>query len=479
MLYTRDAVVVGAGPNGLTAAVELARRGFSVELFEALGSVGGGARTEELTLPGFRHDPCSAVHPLAIGSPAFRTMPLARHGLRWLHPELPMAHPFLDGSAATLARSLGETAASLGAQDAGAYRRLLGRYLGRWDTLVADFMKVPWDGLPHDPITMARFGVDALQPVAWLNRRFRGEKAAALLAGLAAHAITPPTTNSTGGIAMLFALAAHERGWPIPQGGSQSIVDALANHLRELGGEIHTGVEVRRIDELPPARAYIFDTSPTALARIAGLGGAFGSYRYGPSAFKIDYALEGPVPWTSDAARRAGTVHLGPTYREISAALNAVSKRGEAPETPFLISSQPTVVDRSRAPEGKHVFWVYGHAPNGWRGDLTEAVERQLERFAPGFRDLVLARATAGPPELAARNANYVGGDIACGAYAGLQTLLRPRLARVPYATAHPAVFLCSSATWPGPGVHGMSGHNAAKAVWRVLRRRGRTTAGR
>ncbi|MBU7600571.1 NAD(P)/FAD-dependent oxidoreductase [Streptomyces sp. P38-E01] len=473
MPWTRDVVVVGAGPNGLTAAVELARRGLSVELFEALGSIGGGARTEELTLPGYRHDPCSAVHPLAIGSPAFDTMPLARHGLHWLHPELPMAHPFPDGSAAVLSRSLGETAASLGPRDAGAYRRLIGPYVGRWETVAADFMKVPWDGLPRDPLTVARFGLDAVQPAAWLGRRFRDEKARALLSGLAAHAITPTTTNATGGIAMLFALAAHERGWPIPRGGSQSIVDALAGHLRELGGSIHTGVEVRRLDELPPAKAYVFDTSPTALARIAGLGRAYAGFRYGPSAFKIDYAMDGPMPWTSRDARRAGTVHIGPTDGEISAALRAVSTHGKAPETPFLITSQPTLIDSTRAPEGKHTFWAYGHAPSGWEGDLTEAIERQLERFAPGFRDLVLARATAGPPQLAARNANYVGGDIACGAYSGLQTLLRPRLARVPYATAHPAVFLCSSATWPGPGVHGMSGHNAAKAVWRALRRRG------
>ncbi|MBB1255302.1 NAD(P)/FAD-dependent oxidoreductase [Streptomyces sp. OF3] len=470
MPWTRDAVVVGAGPNGLTAAVELARRGLSVELFEALGTVGGGARTEELTLPGYLHDPCSAVHPLAIGSPAFTKLPLARHGLHWLQPELPMAHPFPDGSAVTLARTVGETAMSLGSRDAGAYRRLMDRFTGRWDTLAADFFKVPWDGLPRDPLMFARFGMVGVQPAAWMNLRFRDEKARALFAGLAAHAITPPTTFTTSGIAMVFALAAHERGWPVPRGGSQAISDALAGCLREAGGIIHTGVEVRRLDELPPARAYVFDTSPTALARIAGLGSAFSSFRYGPSAFKIDYALSGPVPWTAPDARRAGTVHVGPTSGEINAALHAVARARRAPDVPFLITSQPSLVDPTRAPSGRHVFWAYGHAPNGWRGDMTEAVERQLERFAPGFRDLVLARATAGPPELASRNANYVGGDIACGAYAGLQTLLRPRLARVPYATAHPAVYLCSSATWPGPGVHGMSGHNAAKAVWRRLR---------
>ncbi|HZG05352.1 MAG TPA: NAD(P)/FAD-dependent oxidoreductase [Streptomyces sp.] len=465
----RDAVVVGAGPNGLTAAVELARRGFSVELFEAMDAVGGGARTEELTLPGFRHDPCSAVHPLGVGSPAFTAMPLHRYGLEWLHPELPLAHPFPDGTAGLLARSVAETAASFGPRDAGTYRRLVTPFLGRWKALAADFLKVPWDGPPRDPVTLARFGLLGLRPVDWLARRFRDDRARALLFGLAAHAIGPPTSPATGGIALVFALAAHEVGWPLPRGGSQALSDALAAYLRDLGGVVHTGVEVRRLDELPPARAYVFDTSPTALARIAGLGDAYRRFRYGAAVFKIDYALDGPVPWASEDARRAGTVHLGPSSREIAAALRA-AVGGEQPRTPFLITAQPTLVDPARAPEGKHVFWAYGHVPRGWSGDATEAIERQIERFAPGFRDLVLARATAGPPELATRNANYVGGDIACGAFTGLQTLLRPKLARVPYATAHPAVYLCSSATWPGPGVHGMSGHNAAKAVWRRLR---------
>ncbi|MFJ8752668.1 phytoene desaturase family protein [Streptomyces sp. NPDC102441] len=464
-----DAVVVGAGPNGLTAAVELARRGFAVEVFEAGETVGGGARTEELTLPGFRHDPCSAVHPLGIGSPAFKAMPLARHGLDWLHAPLALAHPFPDGSAAVLTGSVGETAMSLGPEDAGAYRRLVAPFTGHWDTLAQDFLRTPWDGLPRDPYRWARFGLDALQPATLLSRRFRGEKARALLAGLAAHAIAPAGGLATGGIALLFALAAHENGWPVPRGGSGAISGALASFLREQGGTIRTGTEVKRLDELPPARAYVFDTSPTALARIAGLGGAYDRYRYGPSCFKIDYALSGPVPWTAEEARRAGTVHVGPSADEIDAALRA-AVAGRDPSVPFLITAQPSVVDPSRAPEGRHVFWVYGHVPASWEGDATEVIERQLERFAPGFRDLVLARAVAGPPALAVRNANYVGGDIATGAFAGLQTVLRPKLARVPYATAHPAVFLCSSATPPGPGVHGMSGHHAAKAVWRRLR---------
>lgn len=464
-----DAVVVGAGPNGLTAAAELARRGFAVEVFEAAETVGGGARTEELTLPGFRHDPCSAVHPLGIGSPAFDAMPLARHGLEWLQPRLALAHPFPDGSAAVLTRSVGESAMSLGAEDAGAYRRLVAPYTGHWDTLAADFLRTPWDGLPRDPYRWARFGLDAVQPATLLSRRFRGAKARGLIAGLAAHAIAPTSGLATSGVALMFALAAHEKGWPVPRGGSQAISDALASYLREQGGEIRTGIEVKRLDELPPARAYIFDTSPTALARIAGLGSAYSGYRYGASCFKIDYALSGPVPWTAEEARRAGTVHIGPTAGEIDAALRAAVS-GSDPSVPFLIAAQPSLVDPSRAPEGRHVFWVYGHVPAGWEGDATEVIERQLERFAPGFRDLVLARATAGPPQLALRNANYVGGDIATGAFAGLQTVIRPKLARVPYATAHPAVFLCSSATPPGPGVHGMSGHHAAKAVWRRLR---------
>ncbi|WP_232792289.1 phytoene desaturase family protein [Actinacidiphila yeochonensis] len=464
-----DAVVVGAGPNGLTAAVELARAGLSVRVYEAADTVGGGARTEELTLPGFRHDPCSAVHPFGVGSPVFAGLPLARHGLEWLHPEVPMAHPFPDGTAAVLARTVGQTAASLGPRDAPAYRRLLSPYVGHWDTVAADFFRPPWAGPPKDLYRFARFGLTGTPPVAVLARRFHDPKARALFAGLSGHAICRLTEPFTGAMAMMFALAAHERGWPVARGGSQAISDALAAHLVELGGTIATGTTVRKLDELPPARAYVFDTSPTALARIASLGGHYRGYRYGPSVYKIDYALDGPVPWTAEAARRAGTVHVGPTYTEIGDALNR-AVTGRAPQTPFLITAQPTVVDPGRAPEGKHVFWAYGHVPRGWRGDATDAVERQIERFAPGFRDLVLARCVTGPAGLAARNANYVEGDIASGAFSGLQSVLRPKLAANPYATPRPGVFLCSSATPPGPGVHGMSGHNAAKAVLRHLR---------
>ncbi|MER7640655.1 MULTISPECIES: NAD(P)/FAD-dependent oxidoreductase [unclassified Streptomyces] len=465
-----DAVVVGAGPNGLTAAVELARRGFSVAVFEARDTVGGGARTEELTLPGFRHDPCAAAHPLGVNSPAFRALPLERYGLEWLHPELPMAHPFTDGSAAVLSRSVAETAASFGPRDAGAYRRLVEPFLPKWDTLVRDFMSLPSTALPRDPVTLARFGLTGLPPSTWLTSRFRDERAKTLFAGLVGHVMAPLNGFATGAIGLVFALAAHARGWPVARGGSQSISDALAAYLKDLGGEIHTDYEVKRLDDLPPARAYVFDTSPTALAKIAGFGDYYANYRYGPGVFKVDYALDGPVPWTAKEARTAGTVQIGADSAEINTALRAASRENRAPDRPFMITVQPSVVDPTRAPAGKHVFWAYGHVPSGWTGDLTDALERQLERFAPGFRDRVLARATAGPPELAARNANYVGGDIGSGAVSGLQILLRPKLSLSPYGTPHPAVFICSSSTPPGPGVHGMSGHNAAKAVWRRLR---------
>ncbi|MER5376413.1 NAD(P)/FAD-dependent oxidoreductase [Streptomyces sp. NPDC002553] len=465
-----DVVVVGAGPNGLTAAVELARRGFSVALFEAKDTVGGGARTEELTLPGFRHDPCSAAHPLAVNSPAFRALPLERYGLRWLHSELAMAHPFPDGSAAVLSRSVSETAASFGPRDAGAYRRLVEPFLPRWDTLVRDFMSLPLTALPRDPVTLARFGLAGLPPSTWLTRRFRDEPAKTLFAGLVAHVMAPLGGFATSAVGLVFALAAHARGWPVARGGSQALSDALAGYLTDLGGAIHTDYEVKRLDDLPPARAYVFDTSPTALARIAGLGRFYERYKYGPGVFKIDYALDGPVPWTAPEARAATTVQIGADSAEIGAALRAASREGRPPTRPFMITVQPGVVDPTRAPAGKQVFWAYAHVPGGWTGDLTEVMERQLERFAPDFRDRVLARAVAGPAEIAARNANYVGGDIGSGAASGLQLLLRPRLSLSPYSTPHPAVFICSSATPPGPGVHGMSGHNAAKAVWRRLR---------
>jgi phytoene dehydrogenase-like protein len=475
-----DAIVVGAGPNGLTAAVTMALAGLNVHVYEGAETVGGGARTAELTLPGFRHDPCSAVHPLAAGSPVLRALGLERHGLSWIQPDLPLAHPFPDGSAAILARSMAETADSLGGDsgdsgDSGTYLRLVEPFGGRWDELAVDVLRPPLAGWPRDPLVYGLFGLLAVLPAAVLARAFSGERARGLIAGLAGHVTAPLTSPVTGGIALMFALSAHEVGWPIPRGGTQAISDALASLLTSLGGRVETGGWVRSLDELPPARAYLLDTSPGQAAAIAGprlprwyADLVLRRYRYGPGVFKIDYALSGPVPWAAPAARRAGTVHLGPSMAEIGAALSS-ARHGRAPDPPFLITAQPSLFDRTRAPEGGHVFWAYGQVPNGWQGDLTAAVERQIERFAPGFRDLVLARAITTPADLAARNPNNVGGNIAGGRCDRLRLLLRPAPVPVPvpYATANPAVYLCSSATPPGPGVHGMCGYHAAEAALR------------
>jgi phytoene dehydrogenase-like protein len=464
-----DAVVVGAGPNGLAAAAVMARAGLSVRVYEAAHTAGGGSRTAELTLPGFRHDPCSAVHPLAIGSPVFTTLELGRHGLEWLQPEIPMAHPFPDGTAGLLARSVDESAASLGPDEA-AYRLLMEPLAGRWGELAGDILRPPWAAWPEHPLRLAQFGLRAAVPASLLDRIFRGERAPALLAGMTAHAMAPLTAPTGTAVALVFAVAAHSSGWPVPRGGSQSIVDALVADLFEHGGRVVLDHEVHDLTEIPSARVYLLDVSPTALARIAGdrlpdrYRSRLARYRYGPGVYKIDYALDEPVPWTSPACRRAGTVHLAATYGEVRAALSDVHA-GRVPDPPFLITAQPTLVDPSRAPAGGHTFWVYAHVPSGYAGDLTAAVERQIERFAPGFRDIVHARHVTRPPDLEAANPNYVGGDIACGSAAGLRLVARPRLAATPYATPDPSVYLCSSATPPGPGVHGMSGYHAARVA--------------
>jgi phytoene dehydrogenase-like protein len=466
-----DAVVVGAGPNGLTAAVTLARAGLRVRVVEAADHIGGGTCTGELTLPGFRHDLCSAVHPTGIGSPAFAALPLAEHGLEWVHPELALAHPLTDGSAAVLARSVDETVESLG-RDQRAWRRLVGPFLGRWRELADEILGPMTMGFPRHPLLLARFGLRGLAPVTVAARAFRDEPARMLLAGIAGHAITPLTSPLTTAAGLMLAVAAHEVGWPVARGGSQAIADALASYLRSLGGEIETGVTVTAFDQLPPARAYLLDVLPGDLVAIAGdrltptYRSRLGRWRHGPAVFKLDYALSEPIPWTAKDARRAATVHLGASLDEIAGAVASVYA-GRPPDPPFLIAAQPTVVDPSRAPEGRHVLWVYGHVPYGWQGDLSRAIEDQIERFAPGFRDVVLARATNGPPELEARNRSMKGGDIAGGAFRGRQVLFRPTLARVPYATPDPTIFLCSAATPPGPAVHGMCGHHAARLALR------------
>ncbi len=466
-----DAVVVGAGPNGLTAAIALARAGLSVHVYEAGEAVGGAARTAELTEPGFRHDVGSAVHPLAAGSPAFAALPLAEHGLEWLEPGLCLAHPFDDGSAGVLARSVSETAASLGRGGRG-YRRFVRPFVGRWDRLTADVMRPQLSGLPHHPVLLARFGRRAVLPVETATRAVRSPAGRALLAGMAGHTGSPLSSPVTAGPALMLAVAAHDVGWPVPRGGAQAVADALASYARSLGVVITTGQRVESLDEVGPARAYLADTSPWALPRLAGrrlpsqYARRLARYRSGPGVFKIDYALREPVPWRVEACRRAGTVHLGGTEEEVGVALRAV-RHGHAAERPLVVVAQPSLVDPSRAPEGLHTLWVYAHVPNGWVGDLTDGIEGQLERFAPGFRDVVLARAVSTPADLERANANLVGGDIADGAVDGWQAIFRPVFARFPYATPHPAVFLCSAATPPGPGVHGVCGEAAARLVLR------------
>jgi phytoene dehydrogenase-like protein len=466
-----DVAVVGSGPNGLTAAATLAQAGLQVRVFEAADAPGGGTRTEELTLPGYRHDVCSAVHPFGVGSPALAALPLADHGLEWLHPDLALAHPLLDGSAAVLARSVDETVASLG-RDARAWRRLVGPFLGRWAELTADVLRPITMGLPRHPVLLARFGVRAVWPVQLVARAFREERTRALLAGIAGHAIVPPTSPLTTSVGLILALAGHEVGWPVARGGSQSIADALISYLESLGGRVDTGTLVTSLDQLPAARAYVFDVMPRDLAAIAGdrLPSRYrvrlGRYRHGPAIFKVDYALGEAVPWKADECRRAATVHLGASLAEIGGALAAVAS-GRPPDPPFLIVAQPTILDPSRAPEGRHTLWAYGHVPRGWRGDLTGAIEDQIERFAPGFRDVVLARSAWGPPQLQAHNRSMIDGDIAGGVFQGSQVLFRPVVTRVPYATPDPAIFLCSAATPPGPGVHGMGGYLAAQVALR------------
>jgi phytoene dehydrogenase-like protein len=474
-----DAIVIGAGPNGLTAAVTMAKAGLGVRVYEGAQTVGGGARTEELTLPGFRHDICSAVHPLGAGSPVFRALPLEDHGLKWIYPPVALAHPQDDGDAATLVASLDATAESLDA-DAGRYRALVKPFIGHWADLSADSLRPIAATWPRNPLLLARFGIRGLAPVSWLAALMRGQKARAFLAGLAGHAIAPLNSLATGGVATLFAVAGHEVGWPFPQGGSQAITDALASLLRSLGGEVITDHRVGSLDDLPATSAYVLDVAPWDVGSIvdgrvpSGYIEKLARWPHAPGVFKIDYALSGPVPWRDDRCRQAGTVHLGGSYEEIAGAIQtAVS--GSAPTVPFLITAQQSLFDSSRAPDGKHTFWAYGHVPIGWTGDFTDAMERQIERFAPGFRDLVIGRAAAGAAQLEARNPNNAGGDIAGGAFSGHRAFFRPVNTPVPYATPNPAIFLCSSSTPPGPGVHGMCGYHAARVV--LHRVFGRTAA--
>jgi phytoene dehydrogenase-like protein len=463
-----DAIVVGSGPNGLAAAITIAQAGRSVLVLEANETIGGGARSEELTLPGYLHDTCSAIHPMAVASPFFSTLPLSQHGLEWIFPPASVTHPLDDGTAIVLERSVEATSEALGI-DSTAYRRLMGPFVADWDKLATDILGPL--RFPKHPLLLARFGIRAVRSALNVARhQFRDERARALFAGLAAHSMLPLERPVSAAFGLVLGVTGHAVGWPFPRGGSQKITDALASYLRSLGGEIVTSTRVESIDELPEARAILFDLTPLQMNRIVGdrfptgYRRSLDRYRYGPGVFKMDWALSDPIPWKSEECARAATVHVGGDMAEIVASERAVWK-GEPTDRPFVLVAQPSLFDSTRAPEGKHTAWAYCHVPNGSALDMADVIEGQIERFAPGFLDCILARSVMSPERIEQRNANYIGGDINGGVQDLRQMFARPTFRRVPYSTPAKGIYICSSSTPPGGGVHGMCGYHAARAA--------------
>jgi phytoene dehydrogenase-like protein len=467
-----DAIVVGSGPNGLACAVELARNGVSVTVLEAEDRIGGGTRTSGLTVPGLLHDDCSATHPMAVGSPFLRSLGLEQHGLEWRWPEIDLAHPLDDGTAGVLVRSIDQTAEGLG-EDGVAWRRVFGSSAAHFDQLLEDIMK-PVLHLPRHPLRLVRFGLPAAAPATVLARSWRTPQARALFGGVAAHAFSPLNRPMSSSVGCALITACHASGWPVAKGGSQAIADALASVLTAHGGRIETGRRVSDMSELGGADVVVFDLAPRAVAEIAGdrlparVARAYRRYRHGPGAFKLDLAVEGGVPWTNEACRRAGTVHAIGSFEEIVLAERAIN-RGSMPERPYVLVGQQFLADPERSKGDLHPLWAYGHVPSGFSGDASEAILGQIERFAPGFRERIVASNMRGPADLAAYNANYVGGDIITGANTPMQILFRPRVALDPYSTGAPGLYICSAATPPGAGAHGIGGYNASRSALRHL----------
>ena len=463
--------MIGSGPNGLSAAASVAEAGFSVLVLEAADEIGGGARTLPLTLPGFLHDTCSAIHPLAVTSPAFIAMPLDQYGLAWIHPEIPLAHPLDGGRAVTLERSLHATAANLG-KDADAYQRLFAPVVANWTALTE--LSTGKLRFPQNAAGLLRVAYASMRSAMNVLAGFHDPGARALLAGLAAHSNLPLEDAFSAGFAVSMGASAHAVGWPFPRGGAGNISNAIARYLRSLGVEFETGVRVNSLEDLPPHRIALCDVSPRELVRIASARlpnwyrHKLENFSYGPGAFKVDWALDGPIPWAAPECGRAGTVHLGGTAEEIAAGERTVGA-GQPAEEPFVFVAQHTRFDPSRAPLGKHTAWAYCHVPNGCDADMTDRIERQIERFAPGFRGRILARSVLGPMALQARNSNLVGGDFCGGANRWQQLFTRPTF--LTYLTPDPRILLCSASTPPGAGVHGMCGYYAARLALRRLRK--------